>query len=68
MVTASETIHAVLEFFKPVLRTIFFLKPLATFTQTFFETIDSSERGLIPVTMTIINHQKEYWPSSGSNK
>ena len=28
--------------------------------------MDSIERGMNPVTMTIINPQKEYWPSPGS--
>ena len=30
--------------------------------------MDSSERGMNPVTMTIINLRKEYWPSRGSNQ
>ena len=28
----------------------------------------NSERGMNPVTMTIINPRKEYWPSRGSNQ
>ena len=31
-------------------------------------TMDSGERGMNPVAMTIINHRKEYWPSRGSNQ
>ena len=30
--------------------------------------MDSGERGMNPVAMTIINPQKEYWPSRGSNQ
>ena len=30
--------------------------------------MDSGERGLYPITMTIINPRKEYWPSRGSNQ
>ena len=30
--------------------------------------MDSSERGINPVAMTIINPQKEYWPSRGLNQ
>ena len=29
---------------------------------------DSSERGMNPVAMTIINPRTEYWPSQGSNQ
>ena len=32
------------------------------------KTIDNVERGINPVTMTIISPQKEYWPSLGSNQ
>ena len=32
------------------------------------ETMDNGERGMNPVAMTIINLQKEYWPSQGSNQ
>ena len=32
------------------------------------ETMDSGERGMNPVAMTIINLRKEYWPSRGSNQ
>ena len=34
---------------------------------TIVETMDSRERGMTPVTRTIINPRKEYWPSRGSN-
>ena len=30
--------------------------------------MDSGQRGINPVAMTIINSGKEYWPSQGSNK
>ena len=30
--------------------------------------MDSGEKGIDPVSMTIINPRKEYWPSRGSNK
>ena len=30
--------------------------------------MDSGERGMNPVTMTIINSWKEYWQSLGSNQ
>ena len=30
--------------------------------------MDGGERGMNPVTMTIINPWKEYWPSRGSNQ
>ena len=35
---------------------------------TIVETMDSSEIGMNPVAMTIINPQKEYWPSHRSNQ
>ena len=35
---------------------------------TLVEITDSGERGMNPVAMTIINPQKEYWPSRGSNQ
>ena len=35
---------------------------------TIVDTIDSGERGMNPVAMTIINRRKEYWPSRGSNQ
>ena len=43
-------------------------KPLAAFHITIVETTDSSERGINPVAMTIINPWKEYLPSQGSNQ
>ena len=45
-----------------------FSKPLAGFLQTIFKTMDSNERGMNSVTVTIINSQKEYWPSRGLNQ
>ena len=35
---------------------------------TIVQTMDSGDRGMNPVTMTIINPQKEYWLSRGSNQ
>ena len=35
---------------------------------TIIETTDSSERGMNPVAMTIINPLKDYWPGRGSNQ
>ena len=35
---------------------------------TVVETMDSGERGMNPVAMTIINSRKEYWPSRASNQ
>ena len=43
-------------------------KPLAAFPHNIVETIDSGETGMTPVAMTVINPQKEYWPSRGSNQ
>ena len=40
-----------------------------TFIHSFIHSfMDSGERGMNPVTMTIINSQKEYLPSWGSNQ
>ena len=54
-------IHNFLEFFSPVLHTIFFPSSWLLSHMTICE--DSGERGMNPVALTIINHQKEYWPS-----
>ena len=35
---------------------------------TIVETMDSDERGMNPVAITIINTWKEYWPCWGSNQ
>ena len=43
-------------------------KPLADFPQPLSKKKDSGERGMNPVAMTIINPQKEYWTSRGSNQ
>ena len=61
IVVASAPNHAFLEFFQPVLHTIFF--PRHWLLSHIVETMDSSERGMNPVAMTIINPQKECWPS-----
>ena len=46
----------------------FLSKPLTLSHITIVETTDKGERGMNPVTMTIINPRKEYWPSRGSNQ
>ena len=55
-------------FFKPVLHTIFFPSHWLLSHITIVKTMDSGERGMNPVAMTIINPWKEYWPSPGSNQ
>ena len=35
---------------------------------TIVETVDTGEKGISPVAMTITNPRKEYWPSWGSNQ
>ena len=64
----SAPIHAFLGFFKPVLRTRFFQGQRLLSHITIVETTDSCERGMNPVAMTIINPQKESWPSQGSKQ
>ena len=61
-------IHAFLEFFTPLLRTIFFPSHWLPFHITIVETTDSGARGMNPVAITIINPRKEYWLSWGSNQ
>ena len=63
----SERIYAFLEFFKPVLLTVFFPSHWLFSQITFVETADNSEREMNPVAMTIIKPWKEYWPSSVLN-
>ena len=60
---ACAPIYAVLEFLSPVLHTIFFPSHI-----TIVKTMDSGERGMNHVAMTIINPQKKYWQSWGSNQ
>ena len=44
-------------------------KPLAAFRRlTIVETMESGEKEMNPVAMTINNPRKEYWPSHGSNQ
>ena len=52
----------------PVLCTIFFPSHRLLSHITIVEKTDSSERGMNPVAMTIINPWKEYWLSRGSNQ
>ena len=54
--------------FLPVSRKIFFPRHWLFSHFTMEETVDSSERGINPAAMTIINPRKEYWPSRGSNQ
>ena len=65
---ASSPIHAFLEFFSPVLRTIFFPSHWLLSHLNIVETTDSSERGMNPVAVTISNPPKEYWPSRESDQ
>ena len=62
---ASEPIHAFLEFFQPVLRTIFFPSHWLLYHKGIVETNDSGEIEINSVPMTIINPWKEYWPTPG---
>ena len=57
-----------LGFFWPVLRIIVFQSHRLLSLMTVIETMDSSDRGINPATMTIINSRKEYWPNRGSNQ
>ena len=57
-----------LEFFSPVLCSIFFPRHRLLSHITIVDTTDSCERGMNPVTMSIIGPPKEYWQSRGSNK
>ena len=50
---------------KELTNTIVFLSLWLLSHITIVETTDCGERGMNPVAMTIINPQKEYWPSSG---
>ena len=66
MAAASAPIHAFLEFFQPVFRTLFLPNHWLLSQITIVGTTDSSERGMNPVAMTIgINPRKEYWPRGG---
>ena len=51
-----------------ILRTIFFPSHWQLSQITNVQTTDSSEEGMNPVPMTIINPWKEYQPSRGSNQ
>ena len=65
---ASAPIHAFLQFFLPVLRTIFFPSHWLLSQITIVETTDNGERGMNPVAMTISNPRKEHWPSRVSDQ
>ena len=64
----NAPIHAFLEFFQPVLSILFFPSHWLVSNRTIVKTMDSSDGGMNPVTMTIINPWKEYWPSRGLNQ
>ena len=55
---ASAPSHTFLQFFEPVLRTIFFPSHWLLSHKTIVKTMASSERGMYPVAMTIINPNK----------
>ena len=64
----SAPIHAFLEFFNQ-LSAQYSFKATGCFSHTtIFEIMDSGERGMNPVAITIINPRKEYWPSRGLNQ
>ena len=65
-----QPVHLSLSSLKPVLHTIyvFFSNHWLPSNITIVETTNSSERGMNPVAMTIINPQKEYWLNRGSNQ
>ena len=64
---ACAPIYAFLEFFKPVLCTMFFPSHWLVSHKTIFETMESGERSMNPVAITITSSRKEYWLSWGSN-
>ena len=65
---ASAPIHTFLVFIQLSIRTMFFQSHWLSSHITIVEsTTGSSERGMNPVAMTIINPWKEYWPSQGLN-
>ena len=43
-------------------------KPLAAFPHNYRRNNGQRWEGMIPVSMTVINPRKEYWPSWGSNQ
>ena len=59
MASASAPIHAFLELPLPVLCTILFPNKWLLSHITIIKTMDSSERGMNPVEMIIINPQKK---------
>ena len=65
---ASTPTHAFLEFFLPVLCKIFFPSHRLLSHITIIKTMDSSERGMNPVPLTINHPGKEYWPNWRSNQ
>ena len=65
---ASAPIHALMEFFSPVLCPTFYPSHWLLSHITIVETMDSGERGMNPVLMTIINPPKKYLLSQGSNQ
>ena len=62
MATVSAPIYAFLEFFLPVLSTIFFPSHWPLSHKTIVEAKNSAERGMNPIAVTIISSRKEHWP------
>ena len=62
-VAASAPMHAFLELFLPVLHKIFFQNHWLDSHISIVDTMDSSERGINPIAMPIVNLRKEYLPS-----
>ena len=67
MVDGAPT-HAFLEFFLPVLHTVFFPRHWLPSHINIVETMASGERGMNPLAMTIINPRKEELSNMGMNK
>ena len=61
-------IHFHLEFFLPVLHTVFSPSHWLLSHITMFETMDNGEKGMNPITVTIISPWKEYCLSPGLNQ
>ena len=65
IVATTAPIHVFLEFFLPGFYTIFFPSQWLLSHNTIVKTTDSGEKGINPVTMTIIDILREYWSSPG---
>ena len=67
-VISKQPVHLSKLSWSSVLCTIFFPSHWLLFHVTTVKAMDSGERGMNPVTMTIINPWKEFWLSRGSNQ